>query len=495
MSFISPIFFVFLPSVILLYRLIPKKGRMPLILAASFLFYAYYDVRLLVLILLTILTSYFTGLFMSRTDNIHYRKCALALTFAECLGILFFFKYFNFTIESACSLLHLLNINISFTGLDIVLPMGISFYVFQNLSYSLDVYSNKTKAETNLGYYALFIVFFPQLVAGPIERPEDLLPQLKGTPTYKRSDDYQGLRFLLRGYAKKMLIADTAARFVNTAYSNIPNAGGAALLIATVLFAIQIYCDFSGYCDIALGCARFLGINLTENFNHPYQAVSIRDFWDRWHISLTRWFRDYLYIPLGGNRKGLSRQCVNVLITFLVSGLWHGANFTYIIWGGIHGTYLVMETLLLKKRAISPKWNLPRRAITFTLVCFAWIFFRAQSVSDACLVISSIFTNFMPQHLLLGLGASRTELLILLLLMLLLPFFEKLPVLKADSVPSETTSNLDSSYHHVSELTKTEINSDMRTMLLYFILIFTIILCRILILTTGGSSAFIYFEF
>lgn len=474
MSFTSPAFFVFLPAVILLYWVIPQKGRMPLLLAASYLFYAYYDIRLLVLILITTLTTYLTGLTMRRSSSGNLRKRALILSFIVCLGLLFFFKYFHFAVDSTCSLLRLFGITLSFDGFTILLPMGISFYVFQTLSYSIDVYRHRVPAETSLGCYALFVVFFPQLVAGPIERPEQLLPQLRELLTPNRAERCQGLRLLLRGYAKKVLIADTFAGYVTAAYSDIPDAGGAALLAATVLFAFQIYCDFSGYSDIALGCAHLMGIRLSENFNHPYRAVTIRDFWRRWHISLTDWFRDYLYIPLGGNRKGLPRQCVNIFITFLMSGLWHGANLTYIIWGGIHGIYLVLETLLWKKKSLPDKWKLPASILTFSLVCFAWIFFRAASVADAGLIITSIFTNFMPQHLLLGLGAGFTDCIIIVLLLMLLPFIEKLPALSASEEPGSTETH---------------------TFLLYLIIILTLVLGRILLLGTGGSSAFIYFEF
>ncbi len=492
MSFTSPVFLVFLPLVIMLYRLIPKKGHAPLLLVASLFFYAYYDVRLLALIIFTVLFSYSTGLYMSRTENTKKRTFAFILTLLECIGILFFFKYFNFAVGSAFSLLRLFNSNASFQALDIVLPMGISFYIFQNMAYSIDVYKNKYKAETNLIYYALFISFFPQLVAGPIERPDHMLPQLKNTQLPTKKEYSIGFQFLLRGYAKKVLIADTVSTYVNTAYSNVSDAGGASLLIATILFAIQIYCDFSGYCDIALGCAHFLGIQLSDNFNRPYKAISIRDFWSRWHITLTSWFRDYLYIPLGGNRKGLFLQCFNMLFVFIVSGLWHGANFTFLIWGGIHGSFLVIETLLFRKRTFSKKWDIPRRMMTFAFVCFAWIFFRATSISDVSIILSSIFTNFLPQNMLVGLGASITEFLILILLLLLLPFLEKLPalgVLNKDKFMNDLSCQEKSQFH------KIWYNVEIRNLFLYFILFFALMIGRILLLTSNGSSEFIYFEF
>lgn len=492
MSFTSPVFFLFLPLVLILYLLLPGKARMPLLLTASYLFYAYYDVRLLALIFITTLTSYFAGIAMSRSTALRGKKTAVCITVFVCLGILFFFKYFNFTVEIACSLLHLAGIHIPFEGFSILLPMGISFYIFQTMSYCFDVYSGKIMAEKNLGFYALFVVFFPQLVAGPIERPGDLLPRLKRTPSPARADMEEGFRLFIQGYAKKLLIADTIAPFVNAAYSDIPDAGGAALLAATVLFAIQIYCDFSGYSDIASGCARFLGIHLTENFKYPYQAVSIRDFWGRWHISLTRWLRDYLYIPLGGNRKGIFRQCVNILLTFLISGLWHGANLTYVIWGCIHGFYLILETLFWRKKTLPDKWRLPGRFFTFSLVSFAWIFFRAPSVSAALLVISSIFTDFSLQHLLQGLGASPTQLLILLVIILLLPFLEKLPSLDIFSAPGKLPAPDKPSAPKEYRMPG---NRQIGILFFYFVLILVIILSRILSLTTDGATTFIYFQF
>lgn len=468
MSFTSPVFFIFLPIVLLLYRILPKKYRPVLLLAASYIFYAYYDVRLLTLIFITTIVSYICARCMN-TESAKARKRALIIAIITCLGILFAFKYFNFAVDGVFSILRLFGVNISFDGFDILLPMGISFYVFQTMSYTFDVYRGKYNAESNLGYYALFVVFFPQLVAGPIERPADLLPQLKNAPTPSRQDFAEGFKMFLRGYAKKFLIADFVAVFVNTAYSNPKEAGGAALIVATIMFAFQIYCDFSGYSDIALGCARFMGIRLSENFHSPYSASSIGEFWKRWHISLTRWFTDYLYIPLGGSRKGLPCQCRNIMIVFLVSGLWHGANLTYVVWGGLHGFYLIIEKLISKRKLEHKHNKFFGIIITFTLVCFAWIFFRASSINDALYIIRTIFTNFNGGHLLLGLGITTVELLAALLLICALPLIEKLPTLCR---PLQA-----------------------RTLLFYYILTIAIIICRSYILTGYGSSAFIYFQF
>lgn len=470
MSFTSPIFFLFLPSVLIIYYHVKSTFRLPLLLLASYLFYAFYDIRLLLLILLTTLSSYFCANYMEKTSEKKLRKKAIIINLLLCLGILFFFKYFNFSLQSLFSVLNLFDITIYFEGFDILLPMGISFYIFQTMSYTFDVYSGKIDAEKQFGYYALFVVFFPQLVAGPIERPGDLLPQLKKMPSPGKNDFSIGSLYLLRGYAKKLLVADFLSGFVNTAYEQPDTAGGAALLVATFFFAFQIYCDFSGYSDIALGCARLMGIQLSDNFRNPYSAISLQDFWRRWHISLTRWFTDYLYIPLGGNRKGLLLQYRNIIITFLVSGLWHGANLTYIVWGGIHGIYLVLETILFKNRSTMKKNVILNRCITFFLVCFTWIFFRAASLTDAITVIQSIFRDFRLDDMFLGLGASPTELVVAFLLLLVLPFIDK--------------------YVKISSFT-----FNQRTLFFYVILILSIFICSCYILVDHGSTSFIYFQF
>ena len=267
-----------------------------------------------------------------------------------------------------------------------MLPAGISFYTFQTLGYVIDVYRGRLAPERHLGYYALFVSFFPQLVAGPIERSTDLLPQLRDPA---RRTDSGGWLYILRGFCKKLLLADTAAVFIDTVYAAPGAASGPAAILATVLFAGQIYWDFSGYSDIAVGAAALLGVRLSQNFDHPYQAVSLRDFWHRWHISLTRWFTDYLYIPLGGSRCGAVRCALNTLTVFLLSGLWHGASLHFVVWGGVHGLLLLAEKRLFP--ADSQGRAAPaRRLLTLAVVCFAWVFFRAASVSDALTLFSRL---------------------------------------------------------------------------------------------------------
>lgn len=284
--------------------------------------------------------------------------------------------------------------------LDILLPVGISFYTFQTLSYTIDVYNRKIPAEKHFGYFALYVSFFPQLVAGPIERPQNLLPQLK----IKHEFDYErvtyGLKLMAWGLFKKMVIADTLAIYVNKVYNNLPEYQGFVLVIATVFFTLQIYCDFSGYSDIAIGAARMLGIDLMKNFNAPYLATSIKDFWSRWHISLSTWFRDYVYIPLGGNRVDFSWQIFNLLVTFLLSGLWHGANWTFVVWGALHGFLLILETLydryVGKKLFEENKFVIVAKTVaTFSVVAFAWIFFRANNIDDAFYVLVHMFDGIV----------------------------------------------------------------------------------------------------
>ncbi len=457
MSFVAPEFFLFLPLVVLLYWLTPVRLRWIPLLASSFLFYAWHNVWLLSLILTTILVSYLCARIMETAETKKGKKQAMIVCTTVCLSILAIFKYLDFAIGSVCSLANLFGAQISFSGLHILLPMGISFYVFQTMSYVFDVYRGTVPAEKHLGYYALFVTFFPQLVAGPIERPENLLPQLKRAQKFCLGLFADAAPYLLRGYCKKLLIADFIAPYVEQAYDNIPTAGGFALTVATILFAVQIYCDFSGYSDIALGCGRLMGIRLMDNFCTPYAASSIRDFWRRWHISLTNWFTDYVYIPLGGSRAGLLKTCRNILITFLISGLWHGANWTFVIWGGLHGLYLVAERLMEEKFR-------PGKVPTFILVCFAWIFFRSATVSDAFAVISQIFSPWLQ-----GPGLQLKELLTCGLLILLLPSVENIPSLRRDSPSSHW--------------------------LVYLFATLAVVACRFLVLTEYGETSFIYFQF
>ena len=319
------------------------------------------------------------------------RRPYLYLSLLANLGLLFSFKYFDFFNESAKVLFEAFDRRYPIGALELILPVGISFYTFQTLSYTIDVYSGATKAEKHLGIFALFVAFFPQLVAGPIERSSHLLPQFRVKVEFDYERIRSGFMLMAWGYFKKVVIADRLAVFVNQVYNNPDEFSGLQLIVATVFFAYQIYCDFSAYSDIAVGLAQVLGFDLMRNFNHPYASQSFSEFWKRWHISLSSWFRDYVYIPLGGNRVVKWRWFYNLAITFLLSGLWHGANWTFAIWGALHALYLIGEILFSSSKLVPslPGWT--KVTITFALTSFAWIFFRANSVDDAFLIVSKLF--------------------------------------------------------------------------------------------------------
>jgi len=311
------------------------------------------------------------------------------------LGVLFLFKYFNLLNEAIRVAFNELNIFYDIPAFNLLLPVGISFYTFQTLAYSIDVYRGKMQPEENFRDFALYVSFFPQLVAGPIERATNLLPQFKRTYRYDYIRVVGGLQQMLWGFFKKLVIADRLAPLVNEVYNNPNEHSSITILTATYLFAIQIYCDFSGYSDIAIGAARTMGYDLMDNFRVPYLSKSIREFWQRWHISLSTWFRDYLYIPLGGNRVKVYRWYLNLMVVFVVSGFWHGANWTFLIWGALHGIYLIME--ILKNRWFPNSFKIGKIAstfFTFNMVVLAWIFFRANSVGDAFYIINKIRTIF-----------------------------------------------------------------------------------------------------
>lgn len=377
-----------------------------LLLASSLYFYACWNAKYLCLILLSVFVTYSSGILMEKKPPV--KKFILFASLFINLLILVFFKYSNFIGGTINSIGSLFGTNKIVPEFNILLPVGISFYTFQALGYSMDVYRGTLKAERNLLTYTLFVTFFPQLVAGPIERSTNLLPQFKSDYKFDYARVTDGLKLSAWGLFKKIVISDYLALYVNGIYNNLPGATGASVLLATFYFSIQIFCDFSGYSDIAIGVSKILGFSLMKNFNKPYFSVSIVDFWRNWHISLSLWFRDYLYIPLGGNRKGVARRYINLFITFLVSGLWHGANFTFILWGVIHGLYQIIGLSTIKARnrllarigLISSDGQcrtgllLFRIGFTYILVCFAWIFFRANNIHDIPLIFSKIGNLF-----------------------------------------------------------------------------------------------------
>ena len=409
MVFNSLAFLLFFPIVLLLYRVVPLKFRWAILLLASYYFYLSWQPDLIYLIVFTTVVSYFSSLGIEKTESKGIKNFLLIVALIATLSVLFFFKYFNFISENIVNLINLMGFQVSKFSLDLILPVGISFYTFQTLSYVIDVYRGKMKAERHFGYYALYVSYFPQLVAGPIERPENLLPQLKTRNPFTVEDTVIGLKMMMVGFFKKIVVADQVSKYVDAVYNNVGTANGDVLngftvSLATVLFAVQIYCDFSGYTDIAIGCARIMGIKLMQNFNNPYVATSIKDFWRRWHISLTSWFTDYVYIPLGGSRCSKARHYTNIFIVFLVSGIWHGAAWTYILWGVIHGIYQIIGNITAKYRSklysklklneegYFFKWG--KRIITFILVCIAWTAFRANSLSDLGVLYKTMFTGW-----------------------------------------------------------------------------------------------------
>lgn len=401
MLFNSLAFAVFLPIVFFAYWALPTKYRSILLLIASYYFYMSWNVKYVVLILFTTIVSYLCGLGLEKYPK--YKKAMIWIASISCLSVLFLFKYFNFFFDTLSRVCAKVSIPFSPITLKLMLPVGISFYTFQTLSYVYDVYKNEVKAEKNFFMYAAFISFFPQLVAGPIERTGNLLPQMKAEHTFHKEEAVWGLKLMAWGFFKKLVIADNLAVYADQIFDDVRYYQGFALILAAVFFTLQIYCDFSGYSDIAIGTARLFDIKLMKNFDSPYFSASVREFWQRWHISLSGWFRDYVYIPMGGSRKGKFRKFMNQFVTMLVSGLWHGAAFTYIAWGALHGVYQILEGLWpgKKKNSDSEKgaviWI--KRILVFILAMLAWVLFRAQSLSDAV---------YVYLHMLSGVSAVKT---------------------------------------------------------------------------------------
>ena len=395
MLFNSLTFAAFLIVVFLLYYIIPHKYRWIFLLAASYVFYMNLHVAYGLLLLATTVLTYVLGLRTEASPTARAKKRCLLLGIVPLVLVLLFFKTAAPVIDRLNALIDAGRLSLQPLTIRILLPAGVSFYFFQSIGYLIDVYRGKVKAERHFGYYALFVSFFPQLLAGPIGRADSLLPQYKKERPFDYDKASYGIRLMAWGYFKKLVIADVLAGVVNTVYDNATSYVGLVFIVVTILFAIEIYCDFSGYSDIAVGCAKLFGIDLMTNFRTPYFSFSIREFWNRWHISLSTWLRDYVYIPLGGSRVPKWRHCLNLLITFLVSGFWHGSRLTYLAWGGLHGLLQVIETLLYPKtrKGVEVKrkkhwWQLP---ITFLLLCFTWIFFRANSITDAVWIIKKLF--------------------------------------------------------------------------------------------------------
>ena len=394
MLFTTVNYLVFLPIVFIIYWLVREDKRWIILLLASYFFYANWNVYYVGLIFSVTLITYLSAIFIEKNRRIS--KAILTVCGVLVFGALVYFKYYNFIIESINSLIHFLGSDKGLSFIDVILPVGISFYIFQAFSYVIDVYKETEVAEKHFGYYALFISFFPQLVAGPIERTCNLLPQLKNKKAFDYPLAVYGLRLMLWGYFKKLIIADRLAYYADAIWNSYPEFEGFTLFLGIFFFTIQIYCDFSGYSDIAIGSANLLGIKLMTNFKSPYFSSSVKEFFTRWHISLSSWFRDYVYIPLGGNRCSKIRRIINVMITFLVSGLWHGAAWTYVAWGGIHG---IGNILSGGKKSGSQNSKIGtliwwiKVVVTFNFCMFAWTFFRAFDFKCAWSVLSRLFVG------------------------------------------------------------------------------------------------------
>lgn len=407
MLFNSLDFAIFFPIVFLVYWAVANKItlRNIFLLVASYFFYGWWDWRFLFLIAFSSTVDFFVGKYLFKTEKKHKRKLLLWTSITVNIGLLGYFKYANFFIESFVDSFRLFGQELEVAPLQIILPVGISFYTFQTLSYTIDIYRRKIEPTAKPIAFFAFVSFFPQLVAGPIERASHLLPQFFQKHKFNYNQVKSGLLLIAFGLFKKMVIADRVAVLVNEVYGNPGSYDSYQTIIATIFFAIQIYCDFSGYSDIAIGAARTMGFDLMKNFDSPYFSKSITEFWRRWHISLSTWFRDYVYIPLGGSRNGTYKTYFNLFLVFLISGLWHGAAITFVIWGAIHGIIIVIEKACTTQRmAIASSFRRKKLGwlhnffslfITLAIICIAWVFFRAQSISEAFLIIEkSLMTNY-----------------------------------------------------------------------------------------------------
>ena len=433
MLFNSLHFFIFFIIVTFLYFVLPYNKRWFLLLASSCYFYMAFVPIYILILGFTIVIDYFAGIYIENAEG-KRKKLFLICSIIANIGVLAIFKYYNFINDNFSFLLKGFGLSNPIPYLSILLPIGLSFHTFQAMSYTIEVYRGHQKAERHFGIYSLYVMFYPQLVAGPIERPQNLLYQFREKYDFDYDRVTSGLRLMAWGLFKKVVIADRLAIVADTVYNNPEQYNSLSLITGTVFFTFQIFCDFSGYSDMAIGAARIMGFKLMTNFNQPYHSKNIHEFWKRWHISLSSWFRDYLYITLGGNRVTIHRWYLNLFIVFLISGLWHGANWTFIIWGALHGFYLIFALITKDVREKSNKIlfldRIPLISVvtTFVLVAFAWIFFRANNIRAAFYIIAHIFTGIPDlfskllnhQSVFEYLGASRIDLVLSLFLIVLL---------------------------------------------------------------------------
>ena len=465
MLFNSFEFIVFFLVVLGSYYALPHRLRWPLLLLASCFFYMYFIPEYILILLCTILITYGSGILMERTDKRNYRKNILIVSMMLNVFILAYFKYFTFLHDNLTAVLGLVSAENRLPLMQIMLPVGLSFFVFQSISYSIEVYRGTLDAERHLGFYALYVMYFPQLVAGPIERPQNIIPQLKKDAKFSLGNLEAGLKLILLGLFKKVVVADQLSLYVDNVYGTELYQSPEQIFAAAMLFSFQIYCDFSGYSDMAIGLARAMGIKLMINFRQPYFSYSLTNFWQRWHISLSSWFKDYLYIPLGGNRGSKYNTYRNILIIFAVSGLWHGASWTFVLWGLIHGFIVALERFT--------NYN-PRRKgyfcsfvgglTTFFIVTFAWIFFRAVDVNQAFHFVSLLPSISAEQTLMLF---SHPAMLYNICLVCLLIFID----------------------FYFTRITVDKFSTVVKT------IFYTLIALFIIIMGSFNSSSFIYFQF
>ena len=471
MNFTSLVFFLFLPIVLLLFWLTPNRFRYITLLIASYFFYAFLNYWLIFLIVFTTLVSYFGAWGIEKSAK--HKKAILVWVLIACLGALFTFKYLDFTISTIGSVFSLCGLNLSLRPLNLVLPVGISFYTFQTIGYVVDVYRGKVKAERHIGYFALFVSFFPQLVAGPIESAGKLLPELRKEHHFDSDKLAEGLRYVVSGFVKKVLIADFLVLYVDSVYGNLASYSGFEILLATFLFGIVIYCDFSGYSEIAKGVAKWMDVDLSQNFDRPYLCSSFREFWRRWHITLNRFFTEYVYIPLGGSKRGKIRKYLAIFLVFFLSGLWHGASLHFVIWGVVCGLLLIAEDLLSPLLAKLKMKDSARKVIgivlTYVVINLCWLFFRAQTIQDIGLIFGKILTGFAGSFDSSFFSAIHITLLCLTLVLLPLVHYLPKPSFKE--------------------------GSNCALIGLYVVLILVISLIYIEHLNVQGESSFIYFQF
>jgi len=439
MLFNSVYFLYFFIAVTALFFLLPHKFRWVLLLSASCFFYMFFKPEYILILAFTILIDYYAGILIEREIEKSKKKKFLIASLVANIGVLAVFKYYNFLNTNITGLFNLFDAENPIPYLNIILPIGLSFHTFQAMSYTIEVYRGNQKAEKHFGVYSLYVMFYPQLVAGPIERPQNILHQFYEKKEFNFDNALLGTNLIILGLFKKMVIADRLAVYVNEVYKNQDTSNTISAWIAAVFFSMQIYCDFSGYSDIARGTAKFMGYDLMLNFNRPYLSKSVSEFWTRWHISLSSWFKDYLYIPLGGNRVSKVKLYRNLFIVFLLSGLWHGANFTFIIWGALHAVYVLTESFLPKIKSEALVLKLFKQLTVFVLVTIAWVFFRAETLDAAIQMIKSMFScDFSLNLTQLSAGKGPFNLLlsfaviILLMLAYFLPLDMKFKSLKAN---------------------------------------------------------------